>query len=123
VTAFGVDENSTPVEPTASNMVTAEAEHLLRIHFIDGLALGTVKLVYVPYGGSTTAPEIPVHYGYNIVSWDGGIWENVYSDQTIFSTYERRPAWYTDVYEDLTILDAEIPLAGGYISNVGDCFD
>ena len=101
----------------------AEAQHLVRIRFIDGLDGTIVKDAYVPYGGSTEAPAIPVHYGYNVVSWDGGIWENVFSDQIIISTYEKRPGWYTDYNEDLTILDADIPLAGGYISNVGECFD
>ena len=126
VTGTGVDENNTPCT-AESETVTAEAEHLVLIRFIDSMTGTILKGDYIPYGGSTTSPsykEVPDYPGYDFTGWWGGTWENCYTDQNIFTKYERREGWYPPREDDGTgITDAEIPLAGGYISNVGDCFD
>ena len=61
---------------------------------------------------------MPEHAGFSFVGWIGGVWTNVYSNQIIWASYDR-----LEGNLNTTILDAEIPLAGGYISNVGECFD
>lgn len=122
-TAVATPVAGEPNPVTASDNAEAEAKHTVLIRFICSLEGTILKYIEVPYGGSTTPPDFPRHYGYDFIGWDGGIWENVFSNQNIFAMFEKRPGWYTDYNEDLTILDADIPLAGGYISNVGDCFD
>ena len=126
VEGTGVDENNT-LCTAESETVTAEAEHLVLIRFIDSMTGTILKGDYIPYGGSTTSPsykEVPDYPGYDFTGWWGGTWENCYTDQNIFTKYERREGWYPPREDDGTgITDAEIPLAGGYISNVGDCFD
>ena len=127
VEGTGVDENNT-LCTAESEMVTAEAEHLVLIRFIDSQTGTVLKGEYIPYGGSLTPPrerEVPDYPGYYFDGWWGGIWENAYTDQNIFTNYVRREGWYPPRENDngTGIIDAEIPLAGGYISNVGDCFD
>jgi hypothetical protein len=67
-----------------------------------------------PSGGSISLPDAPEHKGYNFLGWRYPILENITFNQVIYAYYER---------DTETIFDARIPLAGGYISNVGDCFD
>ena len=127
VEGTGVDENKT-LCTAESEMVTAEAEHLVLIRFIDSQTGTVLKGEYIPYGGSLTPPrerEVPDYPGYYFDGWWGGVWENAYTDQNIFTNYVRREGWYPPRENDngTGIIDAEIPLAGGYISNVGDCFD
>ena len=125
-TVTGTDALGTACEAT-SNMVTAEAEHLVLVRFIDSQTGTVLKGDYIPFGGSTPPPverEVPDYPGYTFNGWWGGIWETVYTDQNVFTNYVRREGWYPPREDNGTaIIDAEIPLAGGYISNVGDCFD
>ena len=65
-------------------------------------------------GATGTVPESPRRVGYNFTQWSGGSWENVTRDQIIHANY-------MTVYEAIDELN--IPLAGGTIQNVGDCFD
>ena len=65
-------------------------------------------------GTTGTVPESPRRVGYNFTQWSGGSWENVTRDQIIHANY-------MTVYEAIDELN--IPLAGGTIQNVGDCFD
>ncbi len=129
LTAIGANQKPEE-EPISidSNEVMVTAEHYVRVRFIDNMDGTTLKDVYVMYGGSTTPPtrsERVPHNGYDFIGWVGGVWENVTSDQIIFTAHKMRDRWYPerDEDDDLVILDANIPLAGGYISNVGDCFD
>ena len=90
-------------------------KQLQTIYFIDSLTGEIIQYVTVPYGGNAEAPDAPVHPGYQHIGWTNWVWENITRNQVVYALYERIP--------DDRIRDAEIPLAGGYISNVGDCFD
>ena len=83
------------------------------VTFVDwnGAVLQNQRLLI---GESGAAPESPRRVGYNFTQWDGGSWENVTRDQIIRANYRA-------VYEAINELN--IPLAGGTIQNVGDCFD
>ena len=98
-----------------SNMVRAEAKHWHNIVFVDTRTNEIIAMGDVPHGGWATAPYPPEHPGYQFVGWTEWVSENITMTQWVYALYER--------IENETILDADIPLAGGYISNVGDCFD
>ena len=119
--AKGVVELDPTIEAVSEEAsAVAELEHKVRIRFFDKVLGDFVAEYYVPYGGSLAEPHPPKdHKGYDFVGYEGGVWENVTTDQHIFLVYKKRSNWHPD----LTILDADIPLAGGYISTVGDCFD
>ena len=116
--AAGVDKNNQNPNESDKTGTEVVADHRVRIRFFDSITGALMKDVYVPYGGSTTAPDAIEYPGFDFVGWIGGIWENVYRDQIIWASYDR-----LEGNLNTTILDAEIPLAGGYISNVGECFD
>lgn len=109
-----------PNEPKISDPVETEVEvpddRYITVIFIDHD--GTVmKVEKVKVGGSATPPGDPVHPGYTFDHWEGK-WINVYEDSIVRAICyppENEPGFY--------INDANIPLFGGYISNVGDCFD
>ena len=65
-------------------------------------------------GDSTTEPDDPIHVGHRFTGWGGGEWRNVTRDQLIRAKFES----LHNVIED-----PDIPLAGGTVQNVGDCFD
>ena len=111
--AVGVASNDAAVESNPDNAET-QVEQWYQAIFIDSRTNEVIDIVRVPYGGNITAPDVPEHRGYDFIRWTDWFWENVTFNQTIYALYER---------DTETIYDAKIPLAGGYISNVGDCFD
>ena len=115
--AMGEDRNGEEYTGEKTGTVVDVKQYVL-VRFFDSITGGLIKEAYVPYGGSTSAPDVPEHAGFSFVGWIGGVWTNVYSNQIIWASYDR-----LEGNLNTTILDAEIPLAGGYISNVGECFD
>ena len=75
-------ENEYPGEETGTEV---EVKQYVLVRFFDSITGGLIKEVYVPYGGSTTAPEVPEHPGFSFVGWIGGVWTNVYSNQIIWA--------------------------------------
>jgi len=87
----------------------------LTVSFVDWN--GTLlKQETVPYGGSATPPDDPARDRYEFVSWTGR-YENVTRNEYVYAKYRRVRDG------DLSILDAAIPLAGGAVSNFGDCIE
>ena len=104
-----------PAKPmTGSDSVTHEVEQWYHAIFVDTRTNEVVEFINVPYGGSIELPDAPEHRGYNFLGWRYPILNNITFNQVVYAYYER---------DTVTIYDARIPLAGGYISNVGDCFD
>ena len=99
---------------TGSDSVTHEVEQWYHAIFVDTRTNEVVEFINVPYGGSIELPDAPEHRGYNFLGWRYPILNNITFNQVVYAYYER---------DTVTIYDARIPLAGGYISNVGDCFD
>ena len=97
---------------------TAFAEHEVaqwyHAIFVDTRTNEVVRFINVPYGGSIELPDAPEHRGYTFLGWRYPILDNITFNQVVYAYYER---------DAETIYDARIPLAGGYISNVGDTFD
>ena len=99
------------VEDTAHAM----AEQWYHIIFVDSRTNEVIEYIDIPYGGRVfEVPEPPYHRGYDFIRWTDWQGENITFNQVVYALYER---------DTETIFDARIPLAGGYISNVGDCFD
>lgn len=106
--------NDLKITMTDSKSVTHEVEQWYTAIFVDTRTNEVVEFINVPYGGSIELPDAPEHRGYNFLGWRYPILNNITFNQMIYAYYER---------DTETIFDARIPLAGGYISNVGDCFD
>ena len=106
--------NDLKITMTDSKSVTHEVEQWYTAIFVDTRTNEVVEFINVPYGGSIQLPDAPEHRGYNFLGWRSPILDNITFNQVIYAYYER---------DTETIFDARIPLAGGYISNVGDCFD
>jgi len=108
------EENSNTI--TASGSVTVPAAQYYTVTFVDynGTILKGPVTVY--YAGSTTAPATPERKDYKFTEWTGGKWQNVTSNNVIYANYRR-------IWDDIPIDEYNIPLAGGSISNIGECFD
>ena len=113
-TAAGTNPSKVETKAETSEVVVPVA-HYFTVMFVDTIDWHTIELVQVPYGGFASEPEHPIHEGYYFERWYGGPWWEVYSDQIVYALYKPRTK--------AEITDAQIPMAGGYISNVGDCFD
>ena len=111
VTAMATNDEVISVEDTAHAM----AEQWYHIIFVDSRTNEVIEYIDIPYGGRVfEVPEPPYHRGYDFIRWTDWQGENITFNQVVYALYER---------DTETIFDARIPLAGGYISNVGDCFD
>ena len=99
---------------TGSASVEHEVAQWYNVIFVDTRTNEVVRFVNVPYGGSVELPDAPEHRGYNFLGWRYPVLDNITFNQVVYAYYER---------DAETIYDARIPLAGGYISTVGDTFD
>lgn len=97
----------------------------VKVFFIDWNGR-IIAIREVPYGGSAVPPADPTRIGWDFSYWDG-VWKNVTQNQYVYARYTPRTPHdaNTPISGDHygIILDADIPLAGGYMSTVGDCFD
>lgn len=57
------------------------------VTFVDGLTGETIEVEEVPYGGDATAPDVPVHEGYEPSGWDKGF-TGIVEDTTVTVDYD-----------------------------------
>jgi|GEM_PF-2762890 len=87
----------------------------LTVTFVDWNG-NLLKQQTVPYGGSATPPDDPTRDGHEFAGWIGR-YENVTRNEYVYAKYRR-------VGDGVfSLLDAAIPLAGGAVSNFGDCIE
>lgn len=117
-------EPTDPEDPDKHDETPPVPVRLVTVTFIDwdGKVLKKVKL---NVGDSTTTPlfdELHHRAGWEFVFWDG-VWWNVQKDEIVYARYKPLPYVPEEPDHFGIIIDADIPLAGGYMTTVGDCFD
>lgn len=115
---YTVDEMSVPdgyrKSISADGLTVTNTIRTITVYFVDWDG-DILKTEVVGYLGSATPPQNPEREGWLFSGWNGN-WTNVTHDEWVFAQYGR-----DDRYEML--IDEDIPLAGGYVTNVGDCYD
>ena len=120
--AYTVSENMLPGFTLTSVTGSVEAGFTLTntareltVTFVDWN--GTLfKQQAVPYGGSATPPDDPTRDGHEFAGWIGR-YENVTRNEYVYAKYRRAGEGF------FSLLDAAVPLAGGAVSNFGDCVE
>lgn len=67
----------------------------------------TIKTVMVPYGGSTTAPDLPTATGYTTGDWDNKNLTNIKSNLTITCVLTRKSYTINFVNDDGSLLESK----------------
>ena len=89
--------------------VTTDLDNKIDVHFVDGLTSLRIADVRVPRGSVPTAPEVPVHEGYEYKGWDKEI-VPAFEETTYRSQYDRvlLPVTFVDGLTDETIHTCEV---------------
>ena len=119
---YTVSENAVPGFTVTGVTGSAEAGFTitstardLTVSFVDWNGR-LIKQETVPYGGSAAPPDDPTRDRHEFLTWTGR-YENVTRNEYVYAKYRRTGDG------TFTILDAAVPLAGGAVSNFGDCVE
>lgn len=116
------EENGKPTDPDDPDLTDETPPVKVRcvtVTFVDWNGR-ILKKVTLNIGDSTFPPPDPYRTLWEFDFWDGRWWD-VYQDEIVYARYKPIIPKKPDHYG--IIIDADIPLAGGYMTTVGDCFD
>jgi len=96
-----------------------EHDGMLNVRFIDWNGV-EIDAQQVPFGGSAKPPKDPVREGYVFAGWAGS-YQNITRNAYVYAQYDRMAP--NGEFGGDYIFDAMLPLAGGAVSNFGDCVE